>query len=319
MNETKFNGNKLLLIRKGKNMSQDKLAELVGVTRQTIYLWESNQSLPDVEKVSKLCNILNVTLSDLVDDLNEDNSLKENKVSEIVNDVSKKRFNISIVKKIFVLLLIIFIFIYIIVSVIKFLRLRDIVNKWNELNKIDNYYFSYTELLTDENGAIEKELQYIEKNLKDNVITTNIRNLENPENSCIMIDNYNTNERIVINEVDKTYRKSILEFNSTALVSQLPSTFKMLDYNNIVLLLTGFNLKISVKSLTDMYVISNGSLTIYIHKDTGLIKEEVNFNKNSKEQNFIKEYSIKLNASKDFGIDLSDYVEINVEDNSNDL
>ena len=79
MSDLKFNGNKLAKIRKQKDLSQEKLSDLIGVTRQTIYLWESNQNLPDVEKVSKLCEVLNVQLSDLVDGMNVKEDLKEEK------------------------------------------------------------------------------------------------------------------------------------------------------------------------------------------------------------------------------------------------
>ena len=92
MNDIKFNGNKLLRIRKGKDITQEKLAELVGVSRQTIYFWESNQNIPDAEKVSKLCEVLNVDLSELVDgmtshNISESNQNSENVIKKTINNI----------------------------------------------------------------------------------------------------------------------------------------------------------------------------------------------------------------------------------------
>ena len=38
-------------LRKAKGMSQEGLADQIGVSRQTVSKWESEQSLPDLEKI----------------------------------------------------------------------------------------------------------------------------------------------------------------------------------------------------------------------------------------------------------------------------
>ena len=59
---------KLVKQRKNNNMSQEQLADRLGVSRQAVSKWESGTSMPDMEKIMQLCKILNCSLDDLVDD-----------------------------------------------------------------------------------------------------------------------------------------------------------------------------------------------------------------------------------------------------------
>lgn len=61
-------GEKLIRARKEKGLSQRKLAEKVGVTFQTISKWELNKSLPDIEKVKKICEILEKDIYYFIED-----------------------------------------------------------------------------------------------------------------------------------------------------------------------------------------------------------------------------------------------------------
>ena len=59
-------GKNLLKVRKQKNLTQEALAEAVGVARQTIAKWESGESTPDLEMSGRLASVLEVSLDDLV-------------------------------------------------------------------------------------------------------------------------------------------------------------------------------------------------------------------------------------------------------------
>lgn len=48
-------------LRKTKGMSQEELADRVGVSRQAVSKWESEQSMPDLDKVIALSEIFEVT------------------------------------------------------------------------------------------------------------------------------------------------------------------------------------------------------------------------------------------------------------------
>lgn len=54
-------GEKLQALRRAKGLSQEQLAEALGVTRQAISKWELNASLPDVEKLLALSEFFAVS------------------------------------------------------------------------------------------------------------------------------------------------------------------------------------------------------------------------------------------------------------------
>lgn len=70
---------KILNLRKSKNMSQDNLAEYLNVSRQAISKWESGQNMPDLENVKLLSKLFNVTIDTLVHDDLELEEKKEDK------------------------------------------------------------------------------------------------------------------------------------------------------------------------------------------------------------------------------------------------
>lgn len=56
----------LVSLRKMKQMSQEQLAEAVGVSRQTISKYETGEALPDIDKCKALAELFDVSLDDLV-------------------------------------------------------------------------------------------------------------------------------------------------------------------------------------------------------------------------------------------------------------
>jgi len=63
----------LIQLRKYNKMTQEDLADKVGVTRQAIAKWESGESTPDLEKSRLLAEAFGVSLDDLVNFQPEDN------------------------------------------------------------------------------------------------------------------------------------------------------------------------------------------------------------------------------------------------------
>ena len=53
---------KLKNARKQKGLSQAELGKLLGVQAQTVGRWENGKSKPNLEKINKLCEILDITL-----------------------------------------------------------------------------------------------------------------------------------------------------------------------------------------------------------------------------------------------------------------
>lgn len=59
-------GNKILELRKKKNLSQENLAEQLNVTRQTISKWELGETAPDIKQAKELSKIFDISLDELV-------------------------------------------------------------------------------------------------------------------------------------------------------------------------------------------------------------------------------------------------------------
>ena len=59
-------GENLYNLRKGHKMSQETLAEKVGVSRQSVSKWENGEAYPEMDNILKLCNIFHCKINDLV-------------------------------------------------------------------------------------------------------------------------------------------------------------------------------------------------------------------------------------------------------------
>lgn len=58
-------GSTIYKLRTAKNLSQEDLAERLGVSRQSVSKWENNTATPDLEKLVKLCGVFEISLDEL--------------------------------------------------------------------------------------------------------------------------------------------------------------------------------------------------------------------------------------------------------------
>ena len=63
----------LVQMRKLLQLTQEDIAEKLGVTRQSVAKWESGESIPDLDKCKQLADIFGVSLDDLANYEPEDN------------------------------------------------------------------------------------------------------------------------------------------------------------------------------------------------------------------------------------------------------
>lgn len=63
-------GEKIIQERKKHYLSQEALAEVIGVTRQTISNWELNETSPDLKQAEKLADIFNISMDELIGNKN---------------------------------------------------------------------------------------------------------------------------------------------------------------------------------------------------------------------------------------------------------
>ena len=59
-------GNSLYNARKSKGLTQEEVAEKLGVSRQTISKWELDETLPDIRQAKSLAQLYHTTLDDLL-------------------------------------------------------------------------------------------------------------------------------------------------------------------------------------------------------------------------------------------------------------
>ena len=59
-------GEKIYNLRKKKNLSQEDLASILNVSRQTISKWETGESNPDIDKIVPLCNFFEISTDEFL-------------------------------------------------------------------------------------------------------------------------------------------------------------------------------------------------------------------------------------------------------------
>lgn len=72
-------GDRISMLRKSRDLSQEELAERCGVSRQSVSKWEADQSLPEIEKITALSDIFGVTTDYLLKGIEPLGELPEKK------------------------------------------------------------------------------------------------------------------------------------------------------------------------------------------------------------------------------------------------
>lgn len=93
-------GKKIVELRKKYNFTQEKLAEKVGISRQTLSSWESDITSPDLVQASTLSKVLKISLDELVDNSIEI-ECKNHDENSIFNDILNKTCYINFVDDFF--------------------------------------------------------------------------------------------------------------------------------------------------------------------------------------------------------------------------
>lgn len=90
---------KLITLRKSKELTQEQLADILSVSRQSVSKWENGQVIPDVEKIVELSKIFDVTTDYLlqpseIDELSIKTEILEQQQKQMM-EREKKRSRIS--------------------------------------------------------------------------------------------------------------------------------------------------------------------------------------------------------------------------------
>ncbi|MBR4260474.1 MAG: helix-turn-helix domain-containing protein [Clostridia bacterium] len=94
-------GENLYALRKSAKMSQENLAEKVGVSRQSVSKWENGEAYPEMDNIIKICKIFHCKINDLIhDDIQDIDSLDEEIKMKVVKLEKEKQKRLKVISKI---------------------------------------------------------------------------------------------------------------------------------------------------------------------------------------------------------------------------
>ncbi|MBQ7374154.1 MAG: helix-turn-helix domain-containing protein [Clostridia bacterium] len=96
MTNAEILGNKLYDLRKTTGLSQEELADKLGVSRQAISKWERGEALPDTANLIALAKLYNVSLDELVGNDNATKSADDEKKTEDKRQTTYEDENVKI-------------------------------------------------------------------------------------------------------------------------------------------------------------------------------------------------------------------------------
>ena len=89
-------GNKLAEARRARNLTQEQLAEQLGVTRQAVSRWESDAAYPETDKIVRMARILEVSCDYLLQDgVDEKGKPAASPVTRLLKQAQGKRVKLT--------------------------------------------------------------------------------------------------------------------------------------------------------------------------------------------------------------------------------
>ena len=168
-------GDNLRNLRKNKNLSQEKLAEMVHVSRQSVSKWEVGEAYPEMNNILELCKIFKCQINDLVNDSIIDLDSLDEEVMESIAKLKKSEQKklkgvskgISIIAKICRVIA----YIGIVVTILAMLFLPYIIKDIKvENNKITYKDNSKITILHSDNNSLELKFNNSDVAYEDNPI-----------------------------------------------------------------------------------------------------------------------------------------------------
>ena len=83
-------GQKIKDLRKKANITQEELAEKIGVSRQIVTKWENDSGLPDIENLKNIASLFNISIDELL-------NYKKELIGEVILE---ERYSLNGIKKI---------------------------------------------------------------------------------------------------------------------------------------------------------------------------------------------------------------------------
>lgn len=130
-------GNKLVKLRKENKLSQDSLADKLGVTRQTISNWELNITKPDIIQIKNISEIFNISIDELLDNNTKDIIEKKISNTEKLTNKTNKYIKITLITLYFIIL------IFLISLTIYFFNKKDFTDEYQTSFRCTNNKLIY--------------------------------------------------------------------------------------------------------------------------------------------------------------------------------
>ncbi len=186
MNQEKI-GKFIAKCRKDKKLTQEDLAQKLGITNKSVSNWENGRNMPDLSIFNELCDELDITINDLLsgERLKKENyqkKLEENVINIIVDEKKKRK---KIIKR-FAILLSIMLFVCLLVEILYNIIVLDV--KYD--SRVMNCSFKNNELVYIINGTSVLNTNHIEREIDNQkyIIFHSTINLYNKRHSNWEID-----------------------------------------------------------------------------------------------------------------------------------
>lgn len=223
MNQEKI-GKFIALKRKEKNMTQEELAERLGVNNRTISRWENGNYMPDLSLLKTLSEELGVSLTEL---LNGEETRGDDKVNKTLeNTIAYSNEKIRKNKRRFLMVILILIIIIFLLLLFFFIRNYNSNLSYTFKGESDNFFF--------DNGLVtfSKDKGYIQMSnfkIKDGFNTDKVSSFKME----ILFDNevwadiyWDNNDKESLDEVFKTMRfGEVASFNQDCSVGCTTDSF----------------------------------------------------------------------------------------------
>ena len=166
MNQAKI-GKFIAELRKEKGLTQEQLAEKLGVTSKSISRWENGKTMPDLSLMKPLCNELEITINDLlswekIEKPNYQAKFEEN----ILNTINYTDKKINKIKLIFKVVIVCILLLVIIVATMFALGMNRIRN--NKQVIFSTWGYSYAPVIDLHEEKIEIAIKEYLTNKSDN-------------------------------------------------------------------------------------------------------------------------------------------------------
>lgn len=121
-------------MRKNKNLTQEELAEKLGVNNRTVSRWENGKNMPDISLYKPLCEVLGISIEELVNgELTNKKNISYSVEKAIINTVSSSKKEKSKMSKIikFLSVLVIVTTIFVVFVVVYYKKKYPIIDIYN--------------------------------------------------------------------------------------------------------------------------------------------------------------------------------------------